>query len=62
MNISTGMHYLDLAIGIAVFAGILWWMYSLTSKSHAQQKLERSARKMARQPWDEDRAGGRGNR
>jgi low temperature requirement protein LtrA len=56
------MQYLDLAIGIAVFAVILWWMYSLTSKSHAQHKMERSARKTARQPWDEDRAGGRGNR
>jgi len=59
---STGLHYLDLGIGIAVFAGIFWWMFSLSTKSSAQRKLELSTRKIARQPWDDDKAGGRGNR
>jgi len=62
MNISTGMHYLDLGIGVAVFAGIFWWMYVLTSRSHAQRRRELSSKRVARQPWDDDRAGGRGNR
>lgn len=60
MSISTGLHYLDLGIGVAVFVAIFWWMYVMTSKSHAQRKLELSSKKTARQPWDED--GGRGNR
>lgn len=59
---STGLHYLDLGIGIAVFAGIFWWMYSLSSRSHAQRRQELSAKKIAHQPWDNDKAGGRGNR
>lgn len=62
MNLSTGLHYLDLGIGVAVFAGIFWWMYALTSRSHARRKLEISSKKTARQPWDDDRSGGRGNR
>ena len=59
---STGLHYLDLGLVIAVFAGIFWWMYALSTKSHAQRKLELSSRKIAHQPWDDDKAGGRGNR
>ncbi len=59
---STGLQYLDVAIGIAVFAAILWWVFSLTTRSGAQRKLEPSARRIAHQPWDDDKAGGRGNR
>ena len=59
---STGLHYLDLGIGIAVFAGIFWWMFSLSTKSRAQRKQELRTTKNARQPWDDDKAGGRGNR
>ena len=59
---STGMHYLDIGIVIAVFGGIFWWMYSLSTKSHAQRKFELRSRKIAQQPWDTDRAGRRGNR
>lgn len=62
MNFGTGLHYLDLAIGVAVFLGIFWWMYALTSRSHAQHKLELRVKKIASQPWDDDKAGGRGNR
>jgi hypothetical protein len=50
MNMSTGLQYLDFGIGVAVFAGIFWWMYALTSRSHAQYKLERSLKKIRRQP------------
>jgi len=59
---STGLHYLDLGLLVAAFAGIFWWMYALSTKSHAQRKLELSSRKIAHQPWDDDKAGGRGNR
>ena len=59
---STGLQYLDLGLVAAAFAGIFWWMYSLSTKSHAQRKLESSSRKIAHQPWDDDKAGGRGNR
>jgi hypothetical protein len=53
---------LETAIGIVVFLGIFWWMYSLSTRTHAQRKRELSTRRIARQPWDDDRPGGRGNR
>jgi len=53
---------LEGAIGIVVFLGIFWWMYSLSTKTHAQRKQELSTRRIARQPWDDDRPGSRGNR
>jgi hypothetical protein len=60
------MQYLELGIGIAVFAAIFWWMFSLTIKSqhrHKQEiKQEPGAKRLVHQPWDNDRAGGRGNR
>ena len=59
---STGLHYLDMGIAVAVFIGIFWWMYSLSTKSHTQRKLELNSRRVAHQPWDDDKAGGRGNR
>ena len=59
---TTGLHYLDVGLVIAVFAGIFWWMYSLCSKSSARRKLELSTKRIARQPWDDDKVGGRGNR
>jgi len=59
---STGLHYLDLGIGIAVFVGIFWWMFALMSKSKAERKIELGGKKVARQPWDDDKSGGRGNR
>jgi len=59
---STGLQYLDTGIGIAIFVGIFWWMYALTSRSHARRVLERQTRKIERQPWDNDRDGRAGNR
>jgi hypothetical protein len=59
---STGLYYLDVGIGIAVLCWVLWWMHTLTTKSRAQRKLERAPARSARQPWGDDRPGGRGNR
>ena len=59
---STGLLYVDAGLVIAIFVGILWWIFSLSTKSRAQRKLELSSRKIARQPWVDDKAGGRGNR
>ena len=59
---STGLQYLDVGIGIAVFAAMLWWMYTLTIRPRAERKQARVAAGIARQPWDDDKAGGRGNR
>ena len=59
---STGLHYLDLGLGTAVFVWIVWWMYSLCSRSSAQRKLELRTKRIARQPWDNDKVGRRGNR
>lgn len=53
---------LEAAIGIVVFLAIFWWMYSLSTKTHAQRRQELSTSRVARQPWDEDKPGGRGNR
>ena len=58
----TGLHYLDLGIGIAVFGGIFWWMFVLSTKPKAQRKIETGGKKVTSQPWDDDKAGGRGNR
>jgi hypothetical protein len=58
--------YLEVGIGIAVFAAVFWWMFTLTIKSQSQRKQEikqePSAKRLVHQPWDNDRAGGRGNR
>jgi len=62
MGISTGMHYLDLGIGAALFIATVWWMYTLTSRSRAQRMQERATRHSARQPWDSDRVSRHGNR
>ena len=59
---STGLHYLDFGLVIAVFAAIIWWMIALCTKSQSQRKLERAYKATARQPWDDDKAGDRGNR
>jgi hypothetical protein len=59
---NNGLNYLDLGIGIAVFVGIFWWMFVLTTKSRAQRKLDMSGKKITGQPWDDDKSGGRGNR
>ena len=59
---STGLQYLDLGLGTAVFLWIVWRMYSLCSRSSAQRKLELRTRRIARQPWDNDKVGRRGNR
>ena len=60
---STGLHYLDLGLGIAVFGAMFWWMLVLCVKPGAPRKRETHAKAVAaHQPWDDDKAGGRGNR
>lgn len=59
---STGLHYLDLGIGVAVFACMLWWMFTLTIRPRAERKQKLVAARIDRQPWGADKAGGRGNR
>lgn len=59
---SIGLYELNVGIGIAAFAWIFWWMYALTSRSHARRAHERALAKTPRQPWTNDKAGGRGNR
>jgi hypothetical protein len=59
---STGLHYLDVGLVAALFVGVFWWMYSLSFKSRAERKRERDAMTAVRQPWEDDKAGGRGNR
>ena len=56
---STGLHYLDVGLVVALFAAIFWWMFKLSTKSQSQHKLERISRVVARQPWDD--ADGRAN-
>jgi len=59
---STGLHYLDVGLMVAVFVGIFWSMYAQTVKSRAQRRMEQRASRAAVQPWADDKAGGRGNR
>lgn len=61
-TMSTGLHFLDVGLVIALLVGIFWWMYSLSFRSRAERKQQRNAEADARQPWEADKAGGRGNR
>ena len=53
---------LNAALVFAAFAGIFWWIYSKSTRSPVQRKQKLGARKIAHQPWSDDKAGGRGNR
>jgi len=60
-----GLQDLDTALILALsaaVAGILWWTYRQFRVDPAQHTEELRLRKIARQPWDDDKAGGRGNR
>ena len=56
----TGIHFVDVGLGIIVFGAILWWVFSLTTKSNAQRRQELSTKRIAHQPWDPDKTNGRG--
>lgn len=58
----TGMHFVDVGLGVALVVGILWWIVVLTTRSREQRRQEISTRRIAHQPWDADKTGGRGNR
>lgn len=59
---TTGLPMLDLGLVVAVFAGLFYWMYSLSSRSHAERVEKRMAKKIAHQPWDPNTTEGRRNR
>lgn len=59
---TTGLPILDAGLAIAVFAGIFYWMYCLTSRSQAKRKDQLRARKHTHQPWDPNTTEGRRNR
>ena len=59
---STGQFWLDTALVVAMFLGILSWILFMTTKSSAQRKQELALAKILHQPWGGDKAGGRANR
>jgi hypothetical protein len=59
---TTGFPLLDLALVAAVFAGIFYWMYSLSSRSHAERLEKLRTRKQSNQQWDPNIYEGRRNR
>ena len=61
-SMGTGMPFLEISLGVTVVVAIIWWMASLTLKPRAQHRREPARAHIPRQPWDNDKAGGRGNR
>jgi hypothetical protein len=61
-TMTTGFPMLDLGLVVAVFAGVFYWMYSLSSRSHAERLEKLRAKKQAHQPWDPNTTEGRRNR
>lgn len=59
---TTGFAPLDLALVAAVFIWLFYWMYSMSSRSHAQRAEQRLVRKLSQQPWDPNVTEGRRNR
>ena len=53
---------LDVGLVAAVFAWLFYWMYSLSSRSHAERVEKRITKKIAHQPWDPNTTEGRRNR
>ena len=59
---TTGLHFLDIGLVVAVFAGIFYWMYALSSRSHAKRREQRLAKTHSHQQWDPNTYEGRRNR
>lgn len=57
-----GMPFVEISLGVTAVVAIIWWMASLTLKPRAPRKRAPVSAKIARQPWDNDKASGRGNR
>ncbi len=58
----TGLPFVDVGLGVAATLGVIWWMIALTTKSFAERRREARARTtIPRQPWADDKAGGRAN-
>ena len=49
---TTGFPMLDVVLVVAIFVWIFYWMYSLSSRSHAETMEQRRAKAQSRQPWD----------
>ena len=58
----TGLPLIDIGLGVATFVGIALWMLHLTTRPRAPRRQRAVARTSSRQPWDNDKDGGRGNR
>jgi hypothetical protein len=56
------LNFLNVGLGIAVLVGVVWCIYSLADRSDARRKPDAVSKKTARQPWDDGRTHGRGNR
>lgn len=59
---TTGIPMLDMGLVAAVFAWIIYWMYSLSSRSHAKRIEQRQAKTHAQQAWDPNTYEGRRHR
>jgi hypothetical protein len=60
---TTGFSMLDAGLAAAAFAGIFYWMYSLSSRSRAKRLEQlRAKKKQPAQAWDPNIYEGRRNR
>jgi len=58
----TGTYYLEIGLVIAAVVAILWWAQASSAKAHARRQVELSSKRLARQAWGNEGAGGRGIR
>lgn len=59
---TTGFPMLDLGLVVAMFAGIFYWMYTMSSRSQAERVEQRRAKVQSHQAWDPNTYEGRRNR
>lgn len=60
MNI--GQHYLEVGLGVATIVAVAWYTYPLYVNYCARREAKLRPKPIVRQPWTDDKAGGRGNR
>jgi hypothetical protein len=61
-TMTTGFPMLDVGLVATVFIWLFYWMYSLSSRSHAERIEQRRNKSQAKQPWDPNVSEGRRNR
>lgn len=54
--------FLGLLIAVVLMVGIAFWIISASSRSDDKRRDDRTAKRMAQQPWDADSSDGRANR